>query len=51
MGNTGLGIGAVLGVNGTYYAFDGLANEIRSLNLADGSTTFIGDFDPAAEVI
>jgi hypothetical protein len=51
LGPTDLGIGAVVGVNGTYYAFDDITNQIESLNLANGSTTFVSNFDPAAGLI
>src|SRR5580698_5064915 len=51
IGPTDLGIGAVVGVNGTYYAFDDLTNQIESLNLTNGSTTFVSNFDPAARLI
>jgi hypothetical protein len=51
IGPTDLGIGAVVAVNGTYYAFDDLTNQIESLNLANGNTTFVSNFDPAAGVI
>jgi hypothetical protein len=51
IGPTDLGIGAVVGVNGTYYAFDDITSQIESLNLANGNTTFVSDFDPAAGVI
>jgi hypothetical protein len=51
VGATDLGIGAVAGVNDTYYAFNDLTGQIGSLNLTNGSTSFISNFDPAAGVI
>lgn len=51
VGPTDLGIGAVTGVNGVYYAFNDLANQITSLNLANGNTSFVSNFEPAAGVI
>jgi hypothetical protein len=51
VGATDLGIGAVTGVNGIYYAFNDLAGQITSLNLANGNTSFVSNFDPAAGVI
>jgi hypothetical protein len=51
VGPTALGIGAVADVNRTYYAFNDLTGQIRSLDLTDGSTSFISNFDPAAGVI
>jgi hypothetical protein len=44
VGPTDLGIGAVTGVNGVYYAFNDLANQITSLNLANGNTSFVSNF-------
>jgi hypothetical protein len=51
VGTTDLGIGAVAGVDGTYYAFNDMTGQIEGLNLANGSTNFISNFDPAAGVI
>jgi PEP-CTERM motif len=51
VGATDLGIGAVAGINGTYYAFNDLTGQISSLDLTNGSTSFISNFDPAAGVI
>jgi hypothetical protein len=51
VGPTDLGIGAVTGVNGAYYAFNDLAGQIGSLDLTNGSTNFVSNFDPAAGVI
>jgi hypothetical protein len=48
LGPTDLGIGAVTGVNGTYYAFNDLTSQIVTLNLANGNTSFAGNFDEAA---
>jgi hypothetical protein len=51
VGTTDLGIGAVAGVDGTYYAFNDMTGQIQGLNLANGNTNFISNFDPAAGVI
>jgi len=51
IGPTALGIGAVVDVNGTDYAFDDATNQILALDLTNGSTTAVGNFDPAAGVI
>lgn len=51
LGPTSLGIGAVITVNATSYAFDDITDQIESLNLANGNTTFVSNFDPAAGVI
>jgi hypothetical protein len=50
VGTTDLGIGAVASVDGTYYAFNVMTGQV-GLNLANGSTNFISNFDPAAGVI
>jgi outer membrane protein assembly factor BamB len=47
IGPTAFGIDAALQVNGTVYAFTG-ANTVLSLNLANGSTTFVTDYDANA---
>jgi hypothetical protein len=51
IGPTTLGIGAVVDVNGTDYAFDDITNQILALDLANGSTSVVGTFDPSAGVI
>ena len=51
IGPTDLGIGGVAGVNGTYFAFNDFTNQINSLDLASGNTSFVANFDPAAGVI
>ncbi len=48
VGSTTLGLDAVLQLNGTVYAFDfGTAgpNTLLSLNLTNGNTTFLNDYD------
>jgi hypothetical protein len=51
LGPTDLGIGGVTGVNGAYYAFNDMTNQISTLNLLNGNTSFVGNFDSAAGVI
>ena len=51
IGSTALGIGGVVDVNGTNYAFDDLTNQILSVDLANGNTSVVGTFDPSAGVI
>jgi hypothetical protein len=51
IGPTALGIGGVVDVNGTDYAFDDFTNQILALDLANGSTSVVGKFDPSAGVI
>ena len=51
VGPTDLAIGAVVGVNGTNYAFNLLKNQIFNLDVASGSTTLLTNTDPTAGVI
>src|SRR5205823_1174263 len=51
IGPTDLNIGAVADVNGTFYAFDVAASQILRLDLTNGNTSFVADFDPAAGLI
>jgi len=51
IGSTALGIGGVVDLNGTNYAFDDLTNQILSLDLANGNANVVGTFDPSAGVI
>lgn len=48
---TELALGAVVGVNGTQYAFNLLRGQLLSLNVANGNTTFVADTDPTAGTI
>ena len=43
---TALTIGAVVGVNGTFYAFNNMAGQVATLNLANGNTTAVSNFPP-----
>ncbi len=47
IGPTAFGIDAALQVNGTVYGFTA-ANTVLSLNVANGSTTFVTNYDPNA---
>ncbi|MDQ6662931.1 MAG: PEP-CTERM sorting domain-containing protein [Acidobacteriota bacterium] len=51
VGPTTLGLGAVVNVNGTVYGFDDSAGQVVTLDLANGKTTFVTNFDPAAGLI
>ena len=51
IGSTTLGIGAVVDVHGTYYAFDDLTGQILKLDLATGNTTLVVSFSATAGVI
>jgi len=44
-------LGAITNVNGTTYAFNDSTGQLFTLNLANGQTTFVSDFDPAAGII
>lgn len=48
---TDLGIGAVAGVNGTYYALNDFASQIDRLDLTTRNTGFVANFDSAAGVM
>ena len=48
---TAFGLGAITDVNGTLYAFDLPLSSVVTLNLADGSTTYVSDTDPAAGLV
>jgi hypothetical protein len=50
IGPTALGIGGVVDVNGTNYAFNDVTNQTLALDLANGSTSVVGTFDSAAGV-
>jgi len=51
IGPTDLGLGAVADVNGTFYAFKNGASQLVTLDLANGRTSVVTDFDPAAGII
>jgi hypothetical protein len=48
VGPTALTIGAVVEVNGTFYAFKNNTRQVLALDLANGNTSFASDYDPAA---
>ena len=51
VGPTDLGIGAVTGINGVYYAFNDPESAVTTLNLTNGATSFVTNFDYAAGVV
>jgi hypothetical protein len=51
IGPTSLTLGASLDLNGTIYTFDDMDSQVLALSLANGSTSFVSNFDPAAGVI
>jgi PEP-CTERM motif len=48
---TAFGLGAITNVNGTLYAFDLPISSVVTLNLTDGSTSYVSDTDPAAGLV
>jgi hypothetical protein len=44
-------LNSFVNVNGTEYAFDGNVGEVVTVNLANGSTSMISNYDPAAGII
>ena len=47
IGPTSLTLGAAFDLNGTIYAFDDMDSQVLALNLANGGTSFVSNFDPA----
>lgn len=48
---TAFGLGAVVPLNGTAYGFNNATRQLVTLNLTNGSTTFVSNVDPAAGLI
>ncbi|MEJ7606690.1 MAG: PEP-CTERM sorting domain-containing protein [Bryobacteraceae bacterium] len=48
---TSFNLSAAVNVNGTTYAFNALTNQVLTLNLTNGNTSFVSNLDPAAERI
>jgi hypothetical protein len=48
---TAFALDTVVGSNGTFYAFKNDTSQIVTLNLANGSTTLVTDWDPAAGLV
>jgi hypothetical protein len=48
---TAFGLEGIANVNGTLYAFDLPLSSVVTLNLADGSTSYVSDTDPAAGLV
>jgi hypothetical protein len=49
--STDLGLISITDVNGTVYAFNGATNQLVTLDLTDGKTTFVRDIDPSLGLI
>ena len=48
---TDFGLSAIVGINGTAYAFSGPSSQILTLNLTNGHTTFVSDVDPSVGIV
>ncbi|MGI8741113.1 MAG: PEP-CTERM sorting domain-containing protein [Bryobacteraceae bacterium] len=48
---TALNLSAAIDVNGTLYAFNAAMNQVVTLDLANGKTTFVSSNDPALDPI
>jgi hypothetical protein len=48
---TDLGLITIVNVGDTIYGFSGAANQVVTLNLANGQTSFVSDTDPALGLI
>jgi hypothetical protein len=51
VGPTDLSLGAVVGVDGSVYAFNLLRGQVLNLDVASGKTSFVADTDPTAGTI
>ncbi len=48
VGGTTLTLDGVVGVNGTLYAFENMTSQVVTLDIANGSTSSVSNFSPAA---
>jgi hypothetical protein len=51
IGPTALGLDSMVELNGTFYAFSGVSNQVMTIDLESGSTSIVGNIDPSAGVI
>ncbi|MDQ2898915.1 MAG: PEP-CTERM sorting domain-containing protein [Acidobacteriota bacterium] len=51
IGPTAFALDTVIDVNGTFYAFKNDTNQVVTLNLANGNTSFVSNLDPAAGLV
>jgi hypothetical protein len=51
IGPTTLTLGAAVNVDGTIYAFENMNSQVLALDVANGGTSFVSNFDPAAGII
>ncbi len=51
VGATEANLGAAVSVNGKVYAFNNVTSQIVTLDVTNGSTTFVSNFDPAFPVV
>jgi hypothetical protein len=48
---TTFGLSTITNVNGTVFGFDANTGQVLNLNMADGSTTYVSDIDPAVGLV
>ncbi len=51
IGPTALGLDSMVELNGKFYASNGVSNQVMTIDLATGNTTFAGNIDPSAGVV
>jgi hypothetical protein len=51
IGPTTLTLGAAVNVDGAIYAFENMDSQVLALSVANGGTSFVSNFDPAAGII
>lgn len=51
VGSTAFGLVTVSNLYGTVYGFDGVTNQIVTLDVTNGATSFFGDLDPSVGLI
>ncbi|HTF42359.1 MAG TPA: PEP-CTERM sorting domain-containing protein [Terriglobales bacterium] len=49
--STDFGLSTILSLNGAVYGFSGLTNQVVTLDLNNGSTSFVSDIDPSAGLV
>lgn len=49
--STDLGLITILNLNGTVYGFNGLSNQVVTLDVSNGTTTAVSNIDPSAGLI
>jgi PEP-CTERM motif-containing protein len=49
--STDLGLVTITNLNGTIYGFSGMNNQVVTLNVTNGTTSFVSNIDPSAGLI